>query len=248
MNLKLKKTIIAFSTLCLLTASGPMSVFASPSDISDQLSIEDFNLSKQNEYVVQDDIIDINSLPITVSKSDLQYSPQGVDPGEGATKVVLTTYGSYAQPAQQDRKSGIFNIVKGLTLIVFTSIIDTFYSVVTCVADLVMSSIDTTQVATAQTLVSYTYPTKQGQVWYSNAWHTLFESTNRNVYKHYYAIYWDKNKNSRQGVKDFVPAKGYSAIKVQSAAHYYNDTYIQTQAYNNYLQGKKHTTEEWINN
>ncbi|GGG76641.1 hypothetical protein GCM10010918_36440 [Paenibacillus radicis (ex Gao et al. 2016)] len=95
-------------------------------------------------------------------------------------------------------------------------------------------------------MISYNFPTKQGLVYYNNTWNVLFESTNRNSYKHYYGYYTDKNKNTRQATKDFVPATGYSAVKVESAPHYNDHAFITNQAYLNYLQNKRYSDEDWM--
>lgn len=181
--------------------------------------------------------------------ADEIYDTYGNDPGVGATRVNLTTYGWYGTPIVQDEKSGNFNSVKDIVLWVVLSVIkDTFGKIVIEVANYALSNIDVTQAATAKTMISYSFPTKQGQVWYNNIWNTLFESTNRNTFKHYYAVWWDKNKEVRQRTKDYTTANGYQPVRVESAKHYNDHTYIQNQAYANYLQGKRYTSEEYYQN
>lgn len=237
----LKKSLLVLSSVCILSAAAPYSVLASEVSTPEEKVIarQQYELSKKNNYIVPNDRIDELSL------GEPQVSIMAENPGTGATRVNLVTYGWYGQPIVQDQKSGNFNLIKGTVIVILGPLLTTAGSVVLSVADLILSNVDTTQYATAKTMISYNYPTKQGQVYYSNAWHTLFESTNRNTYKHYYSIFIDSNKNSRQGTVDYVPANGYSAIKVESAPNYNNNSFIQNKAYQNYLQGKKYTDEDW---
>lgn len=241
--MKFKKILIILSAVSILSMS-----IASVSSAADVNDYKDFQIAKANNLIVPNDVIDQNSVPTTIMKQQSgMIMPMAEDPGTGALRVNLVTYGSYADLKTIDSKTGTYNLIKDSVLTVLGALTTTVKSVVLSIANLLLSDIDTASTATAKTQTSYTYPTKQGQVWYLGMWNTLFESTNRNTYKHEYAIYWDTNKNQRQATKDYVPATGYSAINVEYAPHYNDNTYIQNQAYQNYLQGKKYTTEDYFN-
>lgn len=237
-----KKTFVLLGTTCLLSMSIGSSVLAQDSQ---QSELDDFKAAKQNGYVIQNDVID--SSPLSVSQHEGLYSPSAINPGTGALRVQTTTYGSYAELQEKDKVSGLYNNIKGVSLLIITNVVAKASSVIIGATDLALSSIDTTKMATAKTLTSYSYPTKQGQAWYSGTWNTLFESTNRNTYKHYSALVWDKNKNQIQRTKDYVPSTGFSAIKVESAPHYNNNSYITQKTQENYIQGKRYSDENWLN-
>ncbi|WP_036644883.1 hypothetical protein, partial [Paenibacillus sp. oral taxon 786] len=221
-----------------LTISIPFAALASDTSLlPEQL---DYMQSKKNNFIVPNDVIDEQSLPKVYIK------PFAENPGDGATRVNLTTYGWYGAPIVQDEESGSFDLKKDIVMTILGALTTTFGGIVLSVADMALSNVETTQTATAKTMISYNYPTKQGQAWYSNTWHTLFESTNRNTYKHYYSLWMDKNKNTRQYTVDYVPANGYSAIKVEAAPHYYDNNYILQQTAYNYAQSKKYTDEDWL--
>ncbi|WP_059051412.1 hypothetical protein [Paenibacillus senegalimassiliensis] len=232
--------------LTFTTTSGAFASNASPTQLSPQSELNDLQKSKDSNYIIQNDPIDEANANIP-QQGLLDFQPFGDDPGTGATRVNLVTYGSYAELATQDTATGTFSTIQNnLMWIIGNFVSGTVGTIIYNVVDLLLDNIEVSKVATAKTMVGYTYPTKQGQVWYDNSWHTLFESTNRNTYKYYYALYWNKDKVQRQGIKDFTPDNGYGPARIQTAAHYNNNSYIQTQAYNNYLQGKKYTTEEWF--
>ncbi|GGG16530.1 hypothetical protein [Paenibacillus aceti] len=228
----------------VLSLSMSISAFANSPNNYDQEVVNDLQKAKATNFTVENDIIDI----LSVTRDSNSAVPFGIDPGVGATRVNLVTYGSYAELAVQDTSSGIFDTIKNNAMWIIGNFVKgTVGIVVYNVVDLLVDNIEVSKMATAKTMVGYTYPTKQGQVWYNNVWNTLFESTNRNTYKYYYALYWNKDKVQRQGTKDFTPDKGYSAARVEKAPHYDDNTYIQDQASKNYIQGKKYTTEEWYN-
>ncbi|MGG4555226.1 hypothetical protein [Paenibacillus humicus] len=227
-----------------LSFSIPGGVFAS-NQISHRAELSDLQKAKSSNYIIDNDPLDELATNAPKQRS-MSFQPYAIDPGVGATRVNLVTYGSYAELAVQDTASGTFSTIQNnLMWIIGNFIKGTVASVIYNVVDLLLDNIDLTKVATAKTMVGYTYPTKQGQVWYNNTWNTLFESTNRNTYKYYYSVYWNTDKVQKQGTKDFTPEYGYGPERIQKASHYDNNTYIQNQAYNNYLQGKKYTTEEW---
>lgn len=235
---KTKRLFATIITLCLLTVSIPFTAFAS--DFKKNLEIDSFIESKNNNYIVPNNFVDEQTLP------EEPITLFGLDPGSGSTRVNLVTYGWYGAPIQQDQKTGRFDTYKNVLLTIVGTITDTFGGIVISVADLLISSVSTTEIATARTMISYTYPTKQGQVYSpsTRTWNTYFESTNRNVFKHYYAIWMDTNKNTRQYARDFVTAGGYAPIKVDRAPNYLNNTYIMDKAYQNYVQGKR-SEEDW---
>ncbi|GAA0133396.1 hypothetical protein YSY43_02360 [Paenibacillus sp. YSY-4.3] len=214
------------------------------SQLSHRTDLSDLQKSKTSNYIVNNDPRDELAANVSKQKS-INFQPFAIDP-RGAIRVNLVTYGSYAELAVQDIASGTFSTIQNnLMWIIGNFIKGTVASVIYNVVGLLLDNIDVTKVATAKTMVGYTYPTKQGQVWYNNTWNTLFESTNRNTYKYYYSVYWNTDKVQRQGTKDFTPEYGYGPERIQKASHYDDNTNIQNQAYNNYLQGKKYTTEEW---
>lgn len=236
------KKLVASALLCTMLAGSP--ILSAQSTLSnDEIAKikQEVQLAKDNNYIVPNDIIDEAGMPNA-------FSTFGIDPGEGATRVNLVTYGYLGELVQQGNKSGTFNVIKETSINVLGSLITTTVGAVVLAAlDITLNNMDVTKVATAKTLISYSYPTKEGQVWYSNKWFTHFESENRNTYKHYYAQGWDINKQIRQDTKDYTTINGYSAIRVENAPHYTNNTFIQEEAYRNYLQAKKVTSEAWFN-
>lgn len=240
----MKKALIS---LVLIMSISSTTVSASPSDLSSTSpsnSYEDLQRSKDNNYIIKNDPQDVAKSRII--KDSTVVSPYAENPGVGATRVNLVTYGSYAALEEQDKKSGIFETIKNNAMWIIGNFIKTTIgNVVYNVVDLLLDNIDAKQYATATTQVGYSYPTKQGQVWYNNTWNTLFEVTNRNTYKYYSAIYWNTNKEQRRYTKDFTPDKGYGPERIQKATNYDNNQYILNTAAANYSQGKKYSTEEW---
>jgi len=244
-----KSTLVVGAALSLLSA--PVANAAQPTQVKlseqEKQSIrQDVQRAKDNKFIVPNDPIDARSL-------DMGFvTPFGENPGTGATRVNLVTYGYYGELVDQDNKSGTFDLIKDSSMFVIGTassfggaITGTVGGILLPALDLALSMVDGTKAATAKTQLSFTYPTKEGQVYHSGGWFTHFESTSRNIYKHTYATAWDKNKNIRQETKDYTPANGYSAIRLQPAPNYNNNTSIQNKAYTNYLQGKK-TTEDWL--
>ncbi|NUU54084.1 hypothetical protein HP548_08305 [Paenibacillus taichungensis] len=240
----MKKALIS---LVLIMSISSTTVSASQSDLSNTSpsnSYEDLQRSKDNNYIIKNDPQDVAKSRII--KDSTVVSPYAENPGVGATRVNLVTYGSYAVLEEQDKQSGIFETIKNNAMWIIGNFVKTTVgTVVYNVVDLLIDNIDVKQYATAKTLVGYSYPTKQGQVWYNNTWNTLFETTNRNTYKYYYALFWNTNHVQRQDTKDFTPDKGFSPERIQKSTNYDNNQYILNKANTNYLQGKKYTSEEW---
>ncbi|MCM3634184.1 MULTISPECIES: hypothetical protein [Paenibacillus] len=200
---------------------------------------ESYELSKRNNFIEKNDIIDeVHSKGIIRPYADL--------PGTGSLDVKTVTYAWYGAPIVQDEKTGKFDLIKDITVTILGTLTTSVRALILSIFDITLSNIDVQQSAKAETKISYNFPTKQGLVYYNNKWNLHFESTNRNTYKHYSGYYHDTNKNVRQAQKDFVPATGYSAIRVEAAPNYYNHSYIMNQAYLNYLQDKKYSDEDWM--
>lgn len=164
------------------------------------------------------------------------------DPGVGATKVV-----SYSMPGlgmiRQDQRSGIYSLIKDVSLIVVGLKLTTVQNIIMSVVQAVGASISIDRLVTAQTFISYRYVGKEGQVWTESlVWQTWFDTRSREVYKHYWGTYVCHNNFQRQATVDFLPPL-HSWIRFDASPSYHNDSLIAHRAFDNWFHKRAWTVE-----
>jgi hypothetical protein len=176
----------------------------------------------------------------------LQIKPFTTEvPLDGDTQVAPYTFnGSGA--IHQDSKNGSWDAIKDYSLFLGGMFDFPYIGVAQLVNDVAtllgysMPSSMSTEYTTAETLVMYTYFGKDGQVYNSatNKWITYWDTRSRNTYQVKNAYWYDANHQPHSGSKTSTYPD-----KVQYSAHYFDDTYIRQQAWNNWHYGLYWTVE-----
>lgn len=157
--------------------------------------------------------------------------PLGEDPGVGATRVVVSRWSS-GYTYQDDEKSGIASAIWNIALTILSYFTTTAGQIMLDVAQLFGDGVNTSQGATTRLYHSFSYPDKLAQVWTANrVWQTYFTSSTREWYRHEFASYTTTAGFTRTGTRDYTPEQGASPYRIEYATHYFDDTWLQNEAW-----------------
>lgn len=241
MTKKIRATIICIMTFIFVFNSMPM-VFASVDypkktvkSFSEADKIESMAIKERDRKILQGDI---------KIKSE-EISPQYVDPGIGATRVIEDAW-STGYLYMDDEKYGIGDLIWDALLTIPGYFTTTVGNILLDIADLFFDIVDTNHVVTARLYHSYYYKEKLAQVWIEDKiWKTYYTSRNREWYKHKFGSYVNTAGATRTYTIDETWDMGYPPIHIDVAPHYYDETYLTNQAYERWAMGLPAGFEDW---
>jgi hypothetical protein len=169
--------------------------------------------------------------PVILRKEGFSAIGGGRDPEVGATDIEYWV-ASGGGLIEADKKEGVFNLIKSVSMSVFGSFVKTTVGqVVFALADAVGVILDQTQRVEAKTYHSFRYIAKAGLVYTENEqWDWFFESRSREVFKHTWGSFYDTQGYTHTIAIDYTRPNGYEPVYTQFAAHYNDNTYIMNRA------------------
>jgi hypothetical protein len=174
-----------------------------------------------------------------------QVGVEAEDPGVGATRVIIDRWSS-GYTYEDDSESGIASLIWNTTLNILSYFTRTAGQIMLDIAALLGDTVDQSKGSESRLYHSYSYPDKLAQVWTTQrVWATYYTSRNREWYRHEFASYSNTLGYTRSQSRDYTPDVGGSAFKIDSAPHYSNNAWLQTEAYYRWYLGNPAGFEDW---
>lgn len=241
----MRKYLFKTLSIALIATFIATPVMASTSSYTHYDSVKVFDASQADEIesklMMQRDQIK----SVTEEQASEIVTPEGVDPGYGATRLIMDPWSS-GYTYEDDIESGTASVIWNNLLTILSYFTKTAGGVILDAASIYSDSVDKSKGSQSKLLHSYYYPDKVIQVWdTTNSWKTYYTSRNREWYRHQFASYVNSSNITRTNTSDYTKDLGYSSIHIDSAPHYSNDTWLLNEAYYRWANYLPPVVETW---
>lgn len=189
----------------------------------------DSTLLEKTAQLERDNAVKIDKLGLV--------QPQVVDPGIGATRIIISGWSSGYTYGPDDEDYGTASFIWNNSLTILNWFNTTVGGVLVDVSQMLYDTVDKNKGATTRLFHSFYYPDKLVQVYTINGWTTYYTARPREWYRHEFASYVNTLNVTKTSTRNFTRDEGYSSFRLEPSPNYYNDTLLQDLAYERWIYG-----------